>query len=96
MQLQSVIPEIDIWRTAQLMLNRYGDKALEESAVRADELVAARDPAGRGGLVSDYQCGRSAREHDTSRASALTRSILVRSLRKFSGMCSNYDDRTTG
>jgi hypothetical protein len=27
-----VIPEIDIWRAAQLMLKRYGDKALEESA----------------------------------------------------------------
>jgi hypothetical protein len=28
-QLHSVIPEIDIWRAAQLMLKRYGDKALE-------------------------------------------------------------------
>ena len=26
-----VIPEIDIWRAAALMLKRYGDKALEES-----------------------------------------------------------------
>ena len=26
-----VIPEIDIWRAANLMLKRYGDKALEES-----------------------------------------------------------------
>ena len=39
----SVIPEIDIWRAAQLMLKRYGDKALDESAARADELVAAGD-----------------------------------------------------
>ena len=38
-----MIPEIDIWRAAQLMLKRYGDKALEESAARPDELVAAGD-----------------------------------------------------
>jgi hypothetical protein len=41
-----VIPEIDIWRAAQLMLKRYGDKALEESAARAEELVAAGDDNG--------------------------------------------------
>jgi hypothetical protein len=38
-----VIPEIDIWRAANLMLKRYGDKALEESAARADELTAQDD-----------------------------------------------------
>jgi hypothetical protein len=27
-----MIPEIDIWRAAQLMLKRSGDKALEQSA----------------------------------------------------------------
>jgi hypothetical protein len=41
-----VIPEIDIWRAAQLMLNRYGDNALAESMVRADELAAADDQNG--------------------------------------------------
>jgi len=41
-----VIPEIDIWRAANLMLKRYGDKALEESAARADELAAAEDHNG--------------------------------------------------
>jgi hypothetical protein len=35
-----VIPEIDIWRAATLMLKRYGEKALEQSATRADELAA--------------------------------------------------------
>jgi hypothetical protein len=35
-----VIPEIDIWRAANLMLKRYGEKALEESSLRADELAA--------------------------------------------------------
>src|SRR5215813_4235946 len=29
--LHEVIPEIDIWRAAQLMLKRHGDKALEGS-----------------------------------------------------------------
>jgi hypothetical protein len=38
-----VIPEIEIWRAANLMLKRYGDKALEESAGRADELAAQDD-----------------------------------------------------
>ena len=41
-----MIPEIDISRAAQLMLKRYGDKALEESAARAEELVAAGDENG--------------------------------------------------
>jgi hypothetical protein len=41
-----VIPEIDIWRAAQLMLKRYGDEALKESAARADELMAAGDDNG--------------------------------------------------
>jgi hypothetical protein len=41
-----VIPEIDIWRAANLMLKRYGDKALDESAMRADELAAGGDHDG--------------------------------------------------
>ena len=41
-----VIPEIDIWRAASLMLKRYGEKALEESAARADELFAEQDHDG--------------------------------------------------
>ena len=38
-----VIFEIDIWRAANLMLKWYGDKALEESAARADKLAAQDD-----------------------------------------------------
>jgi hypothetical protein len=38
-----MIPEIDIWRAASLMLKRYGEKALEESAARADELAVRND-----------------------------------------------------
>ena len=41
-----VIPEIDIWRAAILMLRRYGDNALEESATRADQLAREGDPEG--------------------------------------------------
>jgi hypothetical protein len=41
-----MIPEIDIWRAAQLMLKRYGDEALKESAARANELMAAGDDNG--------------------------------------------------
>ena len=44
MQLSRVIPEI--WRVANLMLKRYGDKARQESARHADELWAAGDTAG--------------------------------------------------
>jgi hypothetical protein len=41
-----VIPEIDIWRAATLMLKRYGDKALEQTATRAHELAADGDHDG--------------------------------------------------
>ena len=41
-----MVPEIDIWPAAKLMLKRYGDVALKESAARADELVAAGNDNG--------------------------------------------------
>jgi hypothetical protein len=41
-----VIPEIYIWRAANLMLKRYGEKAFEESSTRADELAADGDHDG--------------------------------------------------
>ena len=41
-----VIPEIDIERAATLMLKRYGDKAFEESDLRAAELSASGDVNG--------------------------------------------------
>ena len=50
-----VIPEIDIWRAANLMLKRYGDKALEESATRADELAAEDDHDGAADLAPDHR-----------------------------------------
>jgi hypothetical protein len=44
--IRRVIPEIDIWRAATLMLKRYGEKALEQSVTRADELAADGDHDG--------------------------------------------------
>ena len=41
-----MIPEIDIWRVAFLMLKRYGDETETESAIRSAELAEAGDSAG--------------------------------------------------
>jgi len=41
-----VIPEIDIWRIANLMLTRYGDEAMAEGTKRAEEHAADGDLAG--------------------------------------------------
>ena len=41
-----MIPEIDIWRVANLMLKRYGGNAEAESARRVDELAADGNDAG--------------------------------------------------
>jgi hypothetical protein len=38
-----MIPEIDIWRIANLMMKCYGDEADIESAIRAEELAEAGD-----------------------------------------------------
>ena len=38
-----MIPEIEIWRVAQLMLKRHGEDAGLESAKRADELAEDGD-----------------------------------------------------
>lgn len=43
-----MIPEIDIWRAATLMLRRYGGKAEEQSAARADGLTTEGDHEGAG------------------------------------------------
>ena len=50
-----MIPDIDIWRAASLMLKRYGKNARWESAVRADEVAAEgdRDGAAIWRLITD-------------------------------------------
>ena len=41
-----MIPEIEIWRSANLMVTRYGEVAKLESAKRAEGLAAGGDLAG--------------------------------------------------
>jgi hypothetical protein len=41
-----MIPEIDIWRVANLMLTRYGDEAMLEGAQLAHELAEDGDRTG--------------------------------------------------
>jgi hypothetical protein len=41
-----MIPEIDIWRIANLMVKCYGGEADIESAIRAEELFEAGDHNG--------------------------------------------------
>jgi hypothetical protein len=59
-----------IWRAAALMLKRYGDKALEQSSARANELTADGDTrAPTPGAGHHRRC--PARQHYTARAAAL-------------------------
>src|SRR5205823_6390632 len=44
--VRRVIPEIDIWRAATLILKRYGNKALEQSRTLIDELASDGDHDG--------------------------------------------------
>ena len=39
--------DIDIWRAAKLLVDRYGDGALVEAMKRADALAAQGDAAGK-------------------------------------------------
>lgn len=41
-----MIPEIDIWRVALLMIRRYGESAEAESVKRADEFAVIGDEGG--------------------------------------------------
>jgi hypothetical protein len=41
-----MIPEVDIWRVANLMLTRYREEAMLEAAERAHELAADGDRVG--------------------------------------------------
>jgi hypothetical protein len=41
-----VIPEIDIWRVANLMIKRYAEAAKENADRRTDELETEGDHAG--------------------------------------------------
>lgn len=41
-----MIEDIDIWRGAKLLIDRHGDEAPVQAAMRADELRAAGDIEG--------------------------------------------------
>jgi hypothetical protein len=62
-----MIPEIDIWRAASLMLKRYGEKALEESTARAVSFSPSR-------TTTVPQCGAGS---STPSASSPTRRRLA-------------------
>jgi hypothetical protein len=59
LQFTGVIPEIDIWRAANLMLKRYGEKAFEERSMRPNELAAGGDRYRRILISPDPGDGRS-------------------------------------
>ncbi len=42
--LNTVVDEIDIWRTAKLLTDQYGEQATIHAAMKADELLAAAGP----------------------------------------------------
>jgi len=42
-----VLPDLDIWRAAQLFVKRHGDEAAIQAALRADELLAEGDVDGQ-------------------------------------------------
>ena len=41
-----MIPDLDVWRVAQLMVKRYGEHAAIQAGMRADELLAEGDVDG--------------------------------------------------
>ncbi len=41
-----MIPDINIWRSAQLMIRQYGDAAVSEANARASALTEQGDSAG--------------------------------------------------
>jgi hypothetical protein len=55
-----MIPDLDIWRAALLMVKRYGDDAMLEAAARADQLQEDGDWQGRAHLASDPGRDRAA------------------------------------
>lgn len=39
--------ELDIWRTAKLMVERFGEDAVVETSMRVDQMAADNDLVGR-------------------------------------------------
>jgi hypothetical protein len=66
-----VIPEIDIWRVANLMLTRYGDEATAEGTKRAEELAEDGDLAGVAVWLRVIDAIRQLAIYDTARVRIL-------------------------
>jgi hypothetical protein len=49
-----MIPDIDIWRVAALMLTRHGDEAMLESAPTRPQTRVGRGPRQGGDLASHH------------------------------------------
>jgi hypothetical protein len=41
------VEDLDIWRTAKLMVERFGKDAVVETSMRADQMAAENDLVGR-------------------------------------------------
>ena len=67
-----MIPEIDIWWAAQLLLKRHGERALDESAARADELALAGDDDGAATWRRIMAAVNPARQQDPAPPGPLT------------------------
>ena len=64
-----MIPDLEIWRAANLLIKRYGDKAQAEATARAEALADAGDPEGCR-LAPDYPGRRAASSAAMSGVSA--------------------------
>jgi len=67
-----VIPDIDIWRAATLMLKRYGERPQRERCARRPARNRRRSQR-RDDLAPHYRCRRAARKYDTDRPGALSK-----------------------
>ena len=59
-----MIPDLDIWRAAQLMVKQYGEDAPIQAGVRADELLAEGDLDGAATWRAIEELQRARREDE--------------------------------
>ena len=69
-----MIPEIDIWRVAEVESARRADELWEAGRLRSEQVADINRNARP--TSSEYARYRSAREHDTSRTTALTGTMM--------------------
>ena len=67
-----MIADIDLWRAAKLLVDRYGDEAGIEAANRADAMLDKDDLEGKAvWLRIDPRCREGIAEHTACRAGTL-------------------------